>query len=55
MNLCKVMGIGIEMNGDINSSGMFTAVPVHLLIPFDHKIEESNFEQNNYPSTIIRL
>ena len=50
-----VMGIGIEINGDINSSGMFTAVPVYLLIPFDHETDESNFEQNNYPSTIIRL
>ena len=50
-----VMGIGIEINGDINSSGLFTSVPVYLLIPFKHQIADSKIEQNQYASTIIRL
>ena len=50
-----VMGIGIEMNGDINSSGLFTAVPVFLLLPFNYQIRDNDIERNQYASTIIRL
>ena len=50
-----VMGIGIEMNGDINSSGLFTAVPVFLLLPFNFQIRDNDIERNQYASTIIRL
>ena len=50
-----VMGIRIEMNGDINSSGLFTAVPVYLLLPFNNQIRDNDIERNQYASTIIRL
>ena len=50
-----VMGIGIEMNGDINSSGLFTAVPVYLLLPFNYQMRDDDIERNQFSSTIIRL
>ena len=50
-----VIGIGIEMNGDINSSGLFTAVPVYLLLPFNYQMRDDDIERNQYSSTIIRL
>ena len=50
-----VRGMGIEMKGDINSSGLYTAVPVYLLLPFNHQAGDIETEQNQYASTIIRL
>ena len=50
-----VMGIGIEINGDINSSGLFTAVPAYLLLPFNLQSRHKDIERNQYTSTIIRL
>ena len=50
-----VRGIGIEINGDINSSGLYTAVPVYLLLPFSHQAGDIETGKNQYASTIIRL
>lgn len=36
-----VYGISIQINGDINSSGLFTAVPVYLLLPFTKVVHET--------------
>ena len=49
-----VMGISIEMNGDINSSGSFTAVPAYLLLPFGNG-KEGQWQQTQYTASIIRM
>ena len=49
-----VMGITINLNGDINSSGFFTAVPAYLLLPFtDEEIRSE--KETQYASCIIRM
>ena len=49
-----VMGTSIEINGDINSAGYFTAVPIYLLLPFTKETHERN-NVTQYASSIIRL
>ena len=49
-----VYGINIQITGDINSSGMFTAVPVYLLLPFTKDFKETR-SNNQYVSSIIRM
>ena len=49
-----VMGITIDLNGDIKSSGFFTAVPAHLRLPFtDEEIDPG--KETQYSSCIIRM
>ena len=49
-----VMGITIDLNGDINSSGFFTAVPAYLLLPFTDDVIGSG-KETQYASCIIRM
>ena len=49
-----VSGISIQINGDISSSGLFTAVPVYLLLPFTKEVDEPR-SQTQFLSSIIRM
>ena len=49
-----VQGIAIELNGDINTSGVFASVPVNLLLPFPAE-EEKAGQKTQFASSIIRM
>ena len=49
-----VQGIAIELNGDINTSGVFASVPVNLLLPFPAEGEKGG-EKTQFASSIIRM
>ena len=49
-----VQGIAIELNGDINTSGVFASVPVNLLLPFPAEGEKCG-EKTQFASSIIRM
>ena len=49
-----VQGIAIELNGDINTSGVFASAPVNLLLPFPAE-EEKGGEKTQFASSIIRM
>ena len=49
-----VQGIAIELNGDINTSGVFASVPVNLLLPLPAE-EKKAGENTQYASSIIRM